>query len=359
MSKALHKAIEARAQREVMEYCPHWVDRIALVDGVLEVTGWALSEAHDGVFLVNGAAVKDVDWTGGLAQVFDTLPPLATQRARYHFKTPCAAERLIKIEYCADNRPDLRSGDTAWYLAPREHEAFPLPEGDNLNRVIVGEELAYRLGGATTAHRLDAYVRRVLGKHIAEIGRVLDWGCGCARVLRYLATPGAKIEGADIDDFNVAWCKTNLPEVPVTQIALMPQTPYEDDRFDFVFGISVMTHLREPAQDAWLNELSRIVRPGGHVAVSIMGSVNQCIGGQSGRKMSETIERGLFITDESNDQIQKDIEGESYYVNVAHAPWYILEHWTSVSPFEIVDIARGLATGQDIILLRNAKAKVR
>ena len=149
MSNALHKAVEARAQREVMEYCPHWVDQVSQANGVLEVIGWVLSETRSGVFLVNGKVVREVDWTGGLTDFFDMLPPAVTERARYRFRTPCAFDGLIKIEYCADNRPDLRSGDTAWYLVPPEREVFPLPEGDNLSRVIVGEVLAYRLG-----HRL-------------------------------------------------------------------------------------------------------------------------------------------------------------------------------------------------------------
>lgn len=211
------------------------------------------------------------------------------------------------------------------------------------------------IGGATVAHRLDAYLSRTLGTGFQGIGRVLDWGCGCARVMRYIGAWTKDVEGADVDELNVAWCNENLPNLTVAQIGLMPHTPFETSRFDLVFGISVMTHLREPAQDAWLNELSRIVRPGGYVAVSIMGSVNQCIGLQSGKKMAETLERGLYITDQSNDQIQKDMDGESYYVNVAHAPWYVFNHWTRVSPFEVVDIAPGLVTSQDLVLLRNVK----
>jgi 2-polyprenyl-3-methyl-5-hydroxy-6-metoxy-1,4-benzoquinol methylase len=193
----------------------------------------------------------------------------------------------------------------------------------------------------------------MIGKGFAEIGRTLDWGCGCARVLRYIAQNASPVEGADVDETNVAWCQSNLPSVPVSQIPLLPPTHYPDNSFDLVFGISVLTHLRESAQDAWLRELSRIIRPGGHAALSVMGTVTQVITNLEEKKMQMTEKRGHFITDEVNDQIR--MGGEEYYVNVTHAPWYILDHWPKASPFEIVDIAPALLAAQDIALLRNAK----
>jgi len=43
----------------------------------------------------------------------------------------------------------------------------------------------------------------------------------------------------------------------------MPPMSYEDNMFDFVYSISIFTHLPEDMQFAWLQELQRITKPGG------------------------------------------------------------------------------------------------
>ena len=43
------------------------------------------------------------------------------------------------------------------------------------------------------------------------------------------------------------------------------------DHFDFIYAISVFTHLREDYQDAWLEELARVARPDGIVLLTVHG----------------------------------------------------------------------------------------
>jgi SAM-dependent methyltransferase len=50
-----------------------------------------------------------------------------------------------------------------------------------------------------------------------------------------------------------------------------PPLPFEDASFDLVYSISVFTHLDEEMQDAWLNELKRVLRPGGILIITVHG----------------------------------------------------------------------------------------
>jgi SAM-dependent methyltransferase len=110
------------------------------------------------------------------------------------------------------------------------------------------------------------------GTAVEELGALLDWGCGCGRILRHwTGLDGVNVYGCDIDSRMVAWCSENLPFADVTVNALTPPLPYGDSSFDLVYAFSVMTHLSEGLQNEWLLELHRVLRPGGYLIFSTLG----------------------------------------------------------------------------------------
>lgn len=116
---------------------------------------------------------------------------------------------------------------------------------------------------------------QVGGMELRSLHRILDFGCGCGRVLRPLrrhVTDNTSLFGTDIDDEAIAWCRENYSTVADFRVnGSLPPTPYEDGFFDFVYSISILTHLPEEMQFAWLHELRRIVRPGGLLMLSVHG----------------------------------------------------------------------------------------
>jgi SAM-dependent methyltransferase len=118
-------------------------------------------------------------------------------------------------------------------------------------------------------------IRGLLAEHgvaMDDLGALLDWGCGCGRVLRHwrdLAT--TRVHGCDIDPRMVEWCRANLPFATVARTELEPPLPYPDDSFDLVYAFSVFTHLAEGLQHAWMAECRRVLAPGGHLLVSTLG----------------------------------------------------------------------------------------
>ena len=52
---------------------------------------------------------------------------------------------------------------------------------------------------------------------------------------------------------------------------LTPPLPYDDSSFDLVYAFSVMTHLSEELQRAWVQECRRVLKPGGYFVFSTLG----------------------------------------------------------------------------------------
>jgi SAM-dependent methyltransferase len=101
---------------------------------------------------------------------------------------------------------------------------------------------------------------------------MLDWGCGCGRVLRHWSQlPGTAVHGCDINPKMVQWCSANLPFADVTVNQLAPPLPYPESAFDLVYGFSVMTHLPEDLQHQWMAECGRVLKPNGYLLISTLG----------------------------------------------------------------------------------------
>jgi SAM-dependent methyltransferase len=101
---------------------------------------------------------------------------------------------------------------------------------------------------------------------------MLDFGCGCGRVLRHWQRmSGVEIHGAEPEDRLREWCAHNLPFASISRSPALPPLPYETDAFDLVYAVSVLTHLTERAQLLWMTELGRVIRPGGLLLLTIHG----------------------------------------------------------------------------------------
>lgn len=126
--------------------------------------------------------------------------------------------------------------------------------------------------------------------------RVLDFGCGCGRTLRWMIErhPAVDFTGVDCDAEAIDWCRAAFPRAAFHATQADPPLPFTDHSFDAVYCISVFTHLDEAAQDRWLRELARVLKPGGRLLLTIHGAgAAQALGAA---KITELQERGFFHT---------------------------------------------------------------
>jgi SAM-dependent methyltransferase len=112
-----------------------------------------------------------------------------------------------------------------------------------------------------------------VGSPPANSDRVLDFSCSSGRVVRPLAAamPEVAWHGCDPNAGAIDWMRQSVPSVDVAVSPTTPPLPYDDGSFDLAFAISVWSHYSAPAALTWLEELHRVVRPGGHVLVTTHG----------------------------------------------------------------------------------------
>ena len=91
------------------------------------------------------------------------------------------------------------------------------------------------------------------GTSIDDLDAILDWGCGCGRIMRHWAgLTRTRVFGCDITPRMVEWCNENLRFATAALNKLDPPLPYDESAFELVYALSVITHLPEDLQHAWM-----------------------------------------------------------------------------------------------------------
>jgi SAM-dependent methyltransferase len=165
-------------------------------------------------------------------------------------------------------RQSHRAGEDGY----TDERGVPVPPR-RLIRLVSGSEAPeqwLRSGQADAAMIRDLLARH--GFALEDMEAILDLGCGCGRVLRWWsALRGPRVCGCDYDGRLTGWCQRHLRALDVKTNGSRPPLPYGAGSFDLVYAISLFTHLTETAQDEWLEEIVRALKPGGLALVTMHG----------------------------------------------------------------------------------------
>lgn len=216
-------------------------------------------------------------------------------------------------------------------------------------------ELRKRVHGVVQVNSFEKVGRQVAGvladEVSARIGRsdrpleTLDFGCGCARVLAYLANAlDIRATGTDIDAEAIAWCRANLSEIGAFQAnGEMPPFDMAANSFDLIFSISVMTHLPEHMQFAWLRELARVARPGALILLTVRDAHGVDL---TWRQAALYRWRGFVHCGGRPTPGLPD-----FYRSAFHSESYVRRRWSEV--FEILDYkSRAIGGEQDLVVCK-------
>lgn len=194
---------------------------------------------------------------------------------------------------------------------------------------------------------------------------VLDFGSGSGRVAIPLARllQTKRLCCVDVDREAVEYIALELGASCETGVnGYLPPLAFGDHSFDFVYSISVWSHLPEDLSLAWLAEMHRIVKPGGVVLITVAGETvlehwKKTDAAQWQDVTVDEFNTRKFVYREyphiqHNEKTYPGISGKGSWGNTLIHPDYIRAKWSHL--FDILEIApRGMNGRQDIVVLRS------
>ncbi len=164
----------------------------------------------------------------------------------------------------------LRDANTAYQKA-HPNRAFPEP---TLVHEVAGHASLQVFDESGAAHA-SLIARWLLEAGLVPAPRILEWGCGPARILSHLPAAlgdrAARFFGCDPDDQAIRFAARAHADISFQRSAPLPPAPYGAGAFDAIYGVSILTHLDEATASAWAGELARLVAASGIVLVTAHG----------------------------------------------------------------------------------------
>jgi ubiquinone/menaquinone biosynthesis C-methylase UbiE len=199
--------------------------------------------------------------------------------------------------------------------------------------------------GEISAQQIRDMTKRA-GVELESFNAILDFGCGVGRVIRQWKTlRGPEVYGTDYNPVLINWCQKHLTFAHFEVNSLAAKLNYEDEKFDFIYALSVFTHLPEDLSDAWLKELGRVIKPGGYLYLTTHGA--HYFPERTPAEQAK-LARGELVV------VATEKAGSNACATF-HPEAYVRKHFTG--QFEIVAHRAGkagMATEQDAWLLRKA-----
>lgn len=131
---------------------------------------------------------------------------------------------------------------------------------------------AYFRGGLQNANQVAAEARRILKR---EPLNVLEFASGYGRVSRHLQTtmPETKIAASDIHPQACAFLRDRLG-ITAFESATDPDDLSIEEKFEFIFVLSLFSHLPDRTFRRWLGALYSLLAPGGALLFTTHGQTS-------------------------------------------------------------------------------------
>ncbi len=151
-----------------------------------------------------------------------------------------------------------------------EGVAMPAFPDEALQREIHGH------AGEVSLHEADVFYREIksycayAGRPLAPQRTILDFGCGWGRMLTLFMkdVEPSNLYGADSTSRFLMEARRCNPSVNFLSCGLVPPMILAPDSLDYVISWSVFSHLDEFLSLRWIEELHRLLKPGGLVLLT-------------------------------------------------------------------------------------------
>jgi ubiquinone/menaquinone biosynthesis C-methylase UbiE len=279
--------------------------------------------------------------------------------SRYKLKINPLSNKIIKISSKNIQNSNLSVLNNI-YTTKKPILIFDCLDHESMTRVS-GPDVKnsqFAATGLQTASRVVDLYEMYSQRNITLPLNILDWGGGCGRVaipLKNFYAINSHITSVDVDEWNINTAKKFFNNLDSKLIDFSPPLPFDDNKFDLIYGISVMTHLTEISQLQWLYELKRISKPGALIILTIHGpfSIINAAKNRQNSIVIDTIERGISF-DSPDLNLGVKLPDKNYYRATFHTQEYINKIWSKF--FKILKIHTGSNVFvQDFIILENTR----
>jgi SAM-dependent methyltransferase len=200
------------------------------------------------------------------------------------------------------------------------------------------------------------------GGDISAVRRALDFGCSSGRTLRPLVAAYPEIEwhGVDPNAPAVEWAAEHVTGARFAVSRSDPPLDCPDGSFDLVYAVSIWSHFDEPSARRWLEEIHRVIEPGGHLVLTIHGAESIAFYGSRGLRPPEQLDeivgalqrRGFWFVQEFGEEGDHGVVHPQWGTAFMSAEWLL----RTVSPaWHVTSYAVGRnAFNQDVVVLRRA-----
>lgn len=277
------------------------------------------------------------------------------QRAGFRVLLPVPASAIESLDVGGTLELEilgLHGGRPAGYMQLGYHVSQPVttyPPPEVMRRATGRDDVAF--WHATGVKACNDF-RRVLLPHLPleRVSRVLEWGCGSGRLTKHIIDrlPFAEVHGADIDVEAVQWAGQHL-RGKFTECRTEPPLPYQDEHFDLIVALSVFSHLTLPYQRLWLQELRRVLRPGGVLLATSHGEFAARMQHRDPAERAALLATGFNA--DCGDPNLGHVAGPGYYRGTYQTIPWTRDNWSRVMPV-IECVEAGMNNFQDIYVLR-------
>lgn len=304
------------------------------------------------------------------ADKIDIIPGQSDRLLGYFWFAPCWPNYALRLDLASHFADPLIDGGVP-YVILRIHEdgvsrpvtdrrdighvpadSVTWPDETSVRRTQAAGVLEQKFGSIGFSHyRTYRSVYEELGGTWDDMSALLDWGSGAGRVTQHYGRHlgWERVFGVDVDAENVKWCQEHLNLTSFSHCDVTPPLPYADETFDYITATSVLTHIPGDMVDAWLDELYRVLRPGGIAALSVGTETRVARGSYSNERLDMLEEKG-YEDSIRNPQLNGVVDDADYYRNVRFSKDFIAKTWTK--KFELVKIFDHAIGVQDIVALR-------
>lgn len=267
---------------------------------------------------------------------------------------------------------DLLQRTWAWMLHKSGRIDFPVPP-NSLMRITASKTITGYFESGLSCYLPIATSALREGLDLDSGIRILDFGCGVGRQLVHFTKhfPINRYSACDIDSSCVSFVQASYPMIDTRCNSFHPPLPFESETFEMIYGVSVFSHLPPADHASWLNELARVLKPGGYCFLTVEGEValehmTPVLGGDLSQLASRLESEGVLYAeyrDLSEEKKHATVVsfGRKYagvsgsYGSTVITRRHIEDNW-NLNPLEVVAVLDGIIDRrQDLVILKRPR----